>query len=285
MKKKNAYEIVIEQVLNAMNEGEILWRKPWSGADMIPKNLISNKAYSGFNFFLLQLNNFESNYFLTFNQIKNKGGKLKKGSKGLPVVFFKMIESKKDPEKKIPVLRYYRVFNLDQTEGIEVDSADIIINNDFNPIEEAENMLAKISNFHAPIENLKSNRAFYSPMSDRIQLPVREQFEKEEEYYSTLFHEIIHSTGAEYRLNRETLYKSNTFGDHAYSEEELVAEMGAAFLCALTGISNETIENSKAYIKGWLKVFKNDPKMIYRAAREAQKAVDYLLSSSHEEIQ
>jgi antirestriction protein ArdC len=279
-KKKNVYEIITEQIINSLEEGHIPWKKPWSGFEMLPKNLISNKYYSGLNFFLLQLAPFESSYYLTYNQIKNKGGQLKKGSKGLPITFFKMIERKDNIEEVVPLLRYYRVFNLDQVEGIEKPKeGEIKLNESFENIEKAKLMLKQIERNHAPIESFKSNRAFYNSLGDYIKIPTKAQYETEAEYYCTAFHEIIHSTGYQDRLNRKSLYKSQSFGDHSYSEEELVAELGAAYLCAMTGISNETLENSKAYIKGWIKVFKNDPKMIHRAAKEAQKAVDYLTGS------
>jgi len=275
--KKNVYEIITEQIINSLNEGVVPWRKPWAGFDMLPKNFVSNKHYSGLNFFLLQLAPFDSSYFLTYNQIKEKGGVLKKGSKSLPVTFFKMIDRKNDSEQKIPLLRYYRVFNLDQVEGIEKpDDEKIELNHDFKNIDLAEEMLKTIRANHAPVESLESNRAFYNLLGDYIKIPKKEQYKTEAEFYCTAFHEIIHSTGHEDRLNRKSIYSCQTFGDHAYSEEELVAELGAAYLCALTGVSNETLENSKAYINGWIKVFKNDPKMIHRAAKEAQKAVDFL---------
>lgn len=278
MNKKNVYEIINEQIIKSLEEGFIPWKKPWSGGEMIPKNLISNKAYSGVNFFLLQLAPFESSYFLTFNQIKTRGGQLKKGSKGLPVTFFKMLDDKKNPDSKIPLLRYYRVFNVDQVEGIEPPKEEkVCINEEFNNIDAAENLLKEIKENHAPVKEAYSSRAFYSCLDDSIKIPSKVQYEKEAEFYCTAFHEIIHSTGHATRLDRKTLYKCKTFGDHNYSEEELVAELGAAYLCALTGISNETLENSKNYIKGWVKVFKNDPKMIMRASAQAQKAVDFLI--------
>lgn len=280
MKKFNAYEYVNNQVIESLEKGNILWRKPWTGGEMFPKNFVSNRAYSGLNVFLLQLMPFESSYFATFNQIKEKGGKVKKGAKSIPVTFFKMMESKKEKDKKIPILRYYRVFNLDQVEGIEAPKEEkALVNEDFKNIEKAEETLSQIKEKHAPIDTLLSNRAFYSPLGDHIKIPKKEQYKEEAEFYCTAFHEVIHSTGHENRLNRSSLYKIQSFGDHSYSEEELVAELGAAYLCAICGISNETLENSKAYINGWIKTFKNDPKMIHRAAAKAQKAVDYLLET------
>lgn len=270
----NVYEVITKHVIDQLEEENIPWCKPWSGS---PKNFISGKDYRGINTFLLGCSGFSSPYFMTFNQAKAKGGNVKKGSKGFPVVFYKnwKEENAAGEDEKHWVMRYYRVFNADQIEGIEFPSLET--GKPFEPITECE----KVANGYTGPEMVTgSPQAYYSPGKDLINMPKRELFNGPEEFYSTLFHEMTHSTGHKDRLDREGIVGRHYFGDCDYSKEELIAEMGAAFLCGHTGIDNRTIENSTAYIKGWVRKFKDHPKMVLQAAAKAQKASDLILGKS-----
>lgn len=269
--KKNVYEIVTEKIIEQLEKGVVPWRKPWVNGGAV--NWKSQKAYRGINAFLL-----EPGEYATFKQIQEAGGKVKKGATSHIIVFWKLLE-KEDKEsgeiEKIPYLRYYRVFEINsQVEGLKSKRENKTFDHD--PIEKAEEIFKGYIN--APDYTFNSGRAVYYPLADRINCPPIKDFVVAEEYYSTLFHEMIHSTGHKNRLARPGVTTSNVaFGDEVYSKEELVAEMGAAMLCGVAGIDNNTIENSASYIKSWLNVLKEDHKMVVQAAQQAQKASDLIL--------
>lgn len=287
MKNSNAsttnqvYQIITDRVIELLEKNIIPWHKPFSSAGS-PKNFSSGKHYRGINALLLHCAEFETPFYLTFKQAKALGGSIKKGSKSLPVVFWKWYDH---PSKKaqngeplrLPVLRYYRVFNIEQTEGIAYEKPEIIQNPDIEPIGTCEEMINNMPQKPEIIEN-EGGRAFYQPSLDRVSLPPMNHFKTVEEYYCTLFHELVHSTGHKDRLDRKEITEVNLFGDHSYSKEELVAEMGACFLQGEAGILHNTLENSAAYIKGWLKALKSDPKFLIQASGKAQKAADFILN-------
>jgi antirestriction protein ArdC len=197
------------------------------------------------------------------------------------IVFWKVLEKPAEnpsPENEkdfIPMLRYYRVFNLDQVSGIEKPYIPNMPG--FEPIDEAEAIARK---YQQQIEVTHGgSRAYYQPAADSIRMPERESFDGAAEYYSTLFHEFTHSTGHESRLNRPGIVDTHFFGDEVYSKEELVAEMGAAMLCGIVGIENKTIKNSAAYIQAWLTKLRDDKKLVVQAAAAAQKAADFILGN------
>ena len=293
MKKKkfDVYEMVTDRILEALENGTVPWRKPWRGGTAAgsPVNLKSKKAYRGINVFVLHLQGFSSRYWATFKQAKDLGGKVRKGSKGTPVVFWKWIDKKgKDDDgneivlDRYPILRYYTVFNLDQIDGIDDPDAKAADDTPakFNPIEAAEKIVDEMPN--RPEITHNEPRAYYRPSTDTVNMPKPELFDVPAEYYSTIFHELTHSTGHESRLNRDGITKLAAFGDDNYSQEELVAEMGAAFLCGHAGIENETIDNSAAYIDGWRKKLSTDKKLVVYAAAQAQKAADYILDNNND---
>lgn len=269
------YSMITEKIQELLEKGEVPWRKTWSGGGM-PKSLKSGKEYRGINVFLLACQQYENPYWLTLKQANERGGKVKKGEKSTPIVFWNWTE-REDKEtgeiKNIPFLKYYRVFNVDQCEGIDYPKPETPIK-EFEPLTVAEKIVSDMPQ-RPPIEH-KQQRAFYRPSEDKVNMPKPETFENREHYYATLFHELTHSTGHETRLNRKGITELTGFGSANYSREELVAEFGAAFLCGMTGIENVTIENQAAYIQGWLKVLKNDKKAIVLAAANAQKAVDFI---------
>lgn len=271
------YEYVTNKIMEQLNQGIIPWQKPWkSGFAM---NYITRKPYRGINLFLLE----KPGEYLTFNQIKSLGGYIKKGAKANMVVFFKVVnkavegaETLESNSKKYFILRYYKVFHLDDVEGIESKLEKF----DNDPIEAAENVINGYKDCPVII-NDNPGKAFYRPSDDIINVPPISAYPVREEYYSTLFHECVHSTGHKSRLDRfSNENKEAAFGGEEYSKEELVAEMGAAMLCGVCRIENLTIKNSANYIGSWLKRLKEDNRFLVYAAAQAQKAVDYILGSS-----
>lgn len=267
-----------DKIIAAMESGKIPWKKPWNNAGIMPANYVSKRPYSGFNILLLSLSPFDTPYFLTYDQAINLKGNVKKGEKGTQITYWdrKVYKDKKTDEEKVSfLLKYYTVFNIEQCEGIDFDIPQIELSSN-ERIQKAESILSAMPN-PPQYEEILSGQAYYSPMQDKIVMPKIEQFESSEFYYSVRIHETVHSTGHSTRLNREGITALGKFGDTNYSFEELVAELGAAFICQLTGISNDqTFQNSAAYIQSWLRKFRNDPKMLYNAAKEAQKAVNYI---------
>jgi len=264
--------------MELLESGTVPWRKTWNAGSSMPKNIVSKKEYRGVNIFLLACSEFSSPYWMTYKQCVDKGGHIIKGSKSTPVIFWKWLEPKETDATdtgKIPMLRFYNVFNLEQTEGIEPPVTTETINT-FTPIERAEQIMAGMPLL--PEIKYGGGRASYSPVLDYVKLPVPTSFELPEEYYSTAFHELSHATGHESRVGRKGVTETSYFGSHEYSKEELVAEMSASFLSAHAGIENTTIENSAAYIAGWLKALKNDKALLIHAAAQAQKASDYILN-------
>lgn len=270
------YDIINQRITDLLEQGTVPWHKPWNAQSNMPRN-ISGREYRGINVFLLATQQYGSAYWLTFNQVQAKGGHVRKGEKSTPVIFWKWLDKKDDDSAtgKIPMLRYYNVFNLEQVEGVSAPEPEES-NNDHQPLPLPEEIFKNMP--LRPELKFGGNRAYYSPSLDYIQLPHLSTFDTPEEYYSTLFHEITHATGHQSRLGRKSILEPSYFGSHEYSKEELVAEMGAAFLCGFSGIENITIENSAAYIAGWLKALKNDKTLLVHAAAQAQKAADFILN-------
>lgn len=277
------YEIVTERIIAALDKGVIPWRMPWRrrGGSGIPKNLQSGKEYRGVNIFLLGAQGYASPYWCTYKQCAARGGQVRKGEKSTPVIFWKVGDSKKVSPKtgkpeKFFILRYYNVFNVAQCDGLDVPGVpESGTQPTFNPIEECEKIVLAYKTL--PKLDHGGDRACYSPSFDRVSMPDKETFEGPEEYYSTLFHELVHSTGHEDRLNREGIMNPIRFGSHEYSFEELVAEMGAAFLCAHAGIIDHTLDNSAAYIDNWRRKLSAEPKWLVEASGKASKAADYIM--------
>jgi antirestriction protein ArdC len=263
-----------------LEQGAVPWHKPWNARTSMPRNLITNKPYRGINVFLLLAMSYESPFWLTFRQAVSLGGSVRKGEKACPVVFWKRltIEDKESGEKEdVPLLRFYHVFNTAQCEGLgeaavtaaAPTTAEIAST---KPDEIVAGMPQR------PVIKHDMTHPFYSPFEDVVAMPARERFDTAENYYAALFHELIHSTGHESRLNRSTLTEKAGYGSDPYCKEELIAEMGAAFLCAQAEIVDRTIDNSAAYIRGWLERLGSDRSLVVQAAAQAQKAADYILN-------
>jgi antirestriction protein ArdC len=274
----DVYTIVTNQIIEQLERGSVPWRRPWQS--QAPCNLVSQKEYRGINTFLLSAAGYPSPFWLTYAQATKLGGNVRKGEHSHLVVFWNVGEEKLNPKtgklSKPFLLRYYRVFNLSQTEGIQTKLG--IENHAPVPnIEACESLVAAMP--HAPQIAL-SDKAAYSPSRDTVLMPSKSVFDSSEGYYSVLFHELTHSTGHVSRLNRDGITETAAFGSPVYSREELVAEMGSAMLCGVTGISPAVIENSAAYLRSWISVLKGDSKLLVTAASQAQKAADYIRGDS-----
>lgn len=277
----NVYEQVTARIMEILETGTVPWKKPWRASEGA-RNLISKKHYRGINQFLLNCSPYSSPYWLTYRQAADKGGQVRKGEKSTAVVFWKWLDPKAVPDEddnsvtgKVPLLRYYNVFNLNQIDGIKAPVEEQP-DNTFTPIEQAEQVISNMP--HMPRIQYGGDRACYSPTFDCIKLPNQEAFKSPEEFYSTAYHELAHSSGHSSRLSRKGILEPSYFGSHDYSQEELVAEFGASMLCGFAGIEQQTIENSAAYIQGWLKVLKGDKKLAIIAAGQAQRAADFILN-------
>jgi antirestriction protein ArdC len=284
MSSFDLYQSVTDQIIAMLETGVVPWRSPILGRSKAghPKNLNTGKQYRGVNVFLLAFTAFAkgygSSYWLTFNQAKERGGNVRKGEKSSMVVFWKKYETtdrQTGEPTTVPVLRYFNVFNAEQVEGIEIPDAVKFEPIEFKSIETAEQIAAGY--VAGPgIQHDGGQQAFYRPASDTVHLPERTRFASVEEYYSTLFHELSHSTGHSSRLDRKIDSNPKPFGSPDYGKEELVAEMSAAFLCSHAGIQPTVIENQAAYLAGWLKQLKSDKKLVVSAAGQAQRAADWI---------
>lgn len=284
-----AYDRVTDRILELLENGVCPWRRPWNRQRSLSRNFMSKRPYSGINWFLLGVMGFDSPWFMTFNQVRAKGGSVIRGSKGIPIVYWGTFEAEDRKEKtaveavgtsgesartrKIPFLKAYVVFNACQIEGVTFPELPKEVEIDFQPITAAEKIVMDWVEGPEILHGYGS--ACYVPAIDTVKLLVRTRFTSAEEYYCTLFHELGHATGSPRRLNRDM--GSTVFGSADYSREELVAEMTAAFLCAQCGIDNSVIENSAAYLQGWIKALKGDKKLVVTAASQAQKAANMIL--------
>lgn len=288
--KTNIYQIITDRISEQLEKGIIPWQKPWSGLGVEEGgaiNYVTRKPYSMLNQMLL----IKEGEYLTYKQITALGGKLKKGAKAGMVVFYQpqiitqtttdADGNEKEEQIQVPLLKYYNVFHLDDVEGIEskikVQEVPAV-----KAIESAEKIITDYvaRETHLKFQNDKpSDRAYYSHSADCVVVPMLSQYQIPEEYYSTTFHELTHSTLHETRLNRKSDCKFAAFGSAEYSREELVAEMGAAMLCAVAKLDcDKAFKNSVAYIQSWLRALKNDKKMIVWASSRAEKAAKYILN-------
>ena len=282
-KRKDVYEIVTEKIIEEMERGIVPWHKPWLSGGALPKNFVSKKAYRGINVWLLCLEGKLNPYWLTFRQCQALGGKVKKGAKGTLVIFWRWLERTEEKNGKIelqriPLLKYYHVFNCNDCVGLPKEAYPQTDQIAFEPIEKCEELIAGYKD--RPEIRHEKQQAFYSPTLDYINLPRKESFESIPAYYGAAFHELTHSTGHPKRLNRSGITDTAPFGSPLYSKEELVAEFGASFLSGLANIDLCTLKNTAAYLQGWLQALKNDKRLLIQAAAQAQKATDYILGQN-----
>ena len=295
--KFDVYQMVTDRVCEAIEQGRNPWQKTWAGANAKPQNFFSKRPYRGINYILCALGYSDLPYFATYKQIQEHGGHVKKGSKAIPLVYSKPywkdangrnfyekdLEGKPEAEvanlEKRYSTRYYKVFNLSDTEGIGYRLEEFQL--------QAHEMLSNCEAVVAGYQNKPvihtgvGKRPVYKLIPDEVNCPDIGQYVSSEAYYNDLFHELVHSTGHETRLNRKGFADPTEMDNKAYAYEELIAEIGAAFLCNHTGIDTEAVQkNSESYLVDWIQEFQNDKRMIVTAARQAQKAVDYIIVDS-----
>jgi len=278
---RDIYQVITDRFIEQLKKGTVPWQQPWISS---VQNIVSRKPYRGINAFTLGMTDRTSPFWLTFKQALDLGGHVKKGEKSLPVIYYKILEKRDGAGNiivredgrpaRIPFVRWANVFNFDQTEGIEAPR-----------IETTQSSVQPLKKAAAIVENARlcpirhaGFAAVYSPKEDEIRLPAPTTFRSMEDYYQTLFHEMTHATGHERRLNREGITQPIKFGSERYSKEELIAELGAAFLANEAGTLNQVqFDNSAAYLASWIQKFENDPKMIVSAVSQGQRSADYVL--------
>jgi antirestriction protein ArdC len=265
MNRRELYERLTSQIISDLKKGIIPWRKTWKVE--LPANYLTKKPYQGINFLNLLRCEYPTPYYLTYLQCKERGGYVKKGESGHLIIYWSIKEIEEGDEVcEVPIVRYSYVFNLAQTslykgerEEMELRSCREIVDRMPNP----------------PEIRYNTSRCYYNPAEDVVSMVPRENFINVEEYYSALYHELIHSTAHASRLNRG--FKE----DYAY--EELIAEIGSVYLSGLSGIMPRTLKNQVSYIGTWLKMIEGNPKVLLRAAAEAQKAVNYITQTKSKE--
>ena len=284
---RDVYQAITDRFIEQLKKGTVPWQQPWTSC---VQNIVSRKPYRGINAFTLGMTDRTSPFWLTYKQALDLGGHVRKGEKSLPVIYYKILE-KQDAAgnvvvredghpSRVPLVRWANVFNLDQTEGIEAPA-----------ITTTESARPPLERAAAIAENAKlcpiyhaGFAAVYSPKDDIIRLPAPTTFHSQEDYYLTLFHEMTHATGHGSRLDREGITQPAKFGSERYSKEELIAELGAAFLSNEAGILNQVqFNNSAAYLNSWIQKLENDPRMIVSAASQAQRSTDFVLGNEHKE--
>lgn len=287
-KKSDVYQSITDRIIAELEKGVRPWHKPWAAghvAGPVSRPLRSNgKAYSGINVIMLWMTAMERGYsapiWMTYRQAKELGAHVRKGEKGAPVVYASKItrteqdENGQEQEREIPFLKSYRVFNVEQIDGLPAHYTATHpprLNED-ERIAEAEAFFAATG---ADIR-YGGNSAYYVPSQDYIQMPPFESFRDATAVYGTLGHEVVHWTSPKHRLDRD--FGQKRFGDAAYSMEELVAEIGAAFVSADLGLEPQIRDDHAPYVAGWLKCLKSDRRAIFTAASHAQKAADFLHS-------
>jgi antirestriction protein ArdC len=286
--KKSIYEEITEKIIDALEAGVAPWVRPWETAQYGEyRNALTNRPYRGINVMLLNLvtmtNGFVDPRWLTFRNAEMLGGHVRIGEKGVGIVFWKFLtvtentnkdrteDSGDNNQKIIPLTRMYTVFNVEQCDGIELSPLEKPVGVESKKNEKAEKILS--------LPNLKhgGDKAYYSQTRDCIVMPCREAFENLDFYYSTAIHEVMHWTGHPSRLDRAF---GERFGDHDYAFEELVAEIGTAYIGTITGIPFENMRHPE-YVNSWLQILSKDTRAIFTAAAKAQVAADFVLDEAH----
>jgi antirestriction protein ArdC len=272
--KQSLYEEVTNSIIEQLEQGAIPWVKPWTADSSADKNIVSQKPYQGINRLILGMTGMVKRYdvpvWASFKQWQSLGANVRKGEKGTRIVFYSPVskENKQTGEtESYAVLKAYSVFNACQVEGLTI-TTEKPAEKPFTANQLAEERIVKTG---AALSH-GSDAAFYMPSQDRIQMPHKSAFNTEANYYATAFHELTHWTGHKDRLDRNL--EKGRYGNPAYAFEELVAEMGAAFLCQDYGIQGEL--RHAGYIQSWLKALRDDSKAVFKAAAYAQKAADFI---------
>jgi len=275
---KKVTDILVAKAIEQLDNGIAPWQRPWS-ADSWPHNATTEKAYHGSNVFLLNLRGYAHGAWLTFNQAKARGAMVRKGEHATPIVFWKFLDKVSvlpdgsEKHESIPMLRYFSVFNVEQL----AETGDIKTESKATDIPHVDSADAILSGYTdgPTLHHDQSARAFYSPDDDSVHMAARENHVSVSAYYSTLFHELVHSTGHASRLDR--ISKRAASGNGDYSREELVAEMGAVMLCSIAEVT-PNIDNSATYLASWARKLRDDSSLFITASGNAQKAVDRIIA-------
>lgn len=269
MNKSEIFDKITTQLKAKLEKGTLPWRRSWKLG--IPVNFITRRPYNGINFLSLSLNDYPSPYYLTFLQCKGKEGSIAKGAKGSLVIYWKireLIDNAKDEARDkirlVPFTCHSYVFNLSETSLYK--GSDFV-----NEITTCEDIMEGMT--LKPVVRHNISKCYYAPEEDYISLPKIEDFDSPEEYYSSFFHELIHWTGHPGRLNRF----QNIDESDSYSFEELVAEIGSAYLCGLACVSPKILDNQAGYINSWLHKLNDDKNFFIKASMKSQEAVNYIL--------
>lgn len=278
--KTTLANIMIERIEARRAAGDTVapWRRTWDSAAGMHRNLITGKPYRGSNVFMCMLSGFASPLWVTANQVKKLGGNIRKGESYTPILFWKFPTKEEKAKGKHPFCRFYKVWNSEQVDGIAeaVEKASKGETRTVDPVAEAETIVSGYPG--SPELTFGGGVACYVPSTDTVECPTRDSFESAEAYYRTLFHELVHSTGHRNRLARPGVVNPVRFASHDYSEEELVAEMGASMLAGIAGIATDELdENAAAYLDHWLGVLKANPEILVTAGGSAQKAADHIM--------
>ena len=276
--QNSVYQEVTDQIIAEIEKGAMPWVKPWSATSSAERNIVSKQEYNGINRLILGMTtmfrSYTTPYYGSFKQWQDLGATVKKGEKGTKIVFYKPVvknevnQATGDSEQSIyACLKTYFVFNADQVEGYDIVKPTEISPRVYNPAPALDDRIIKTG------ANIKHGgaSAFFSPTGDFIGMPNRDTFQDDASYYATILHELTHWSGAKNRLDRDL---SGKFGNSKYAFEELVAELGAAFLCQDYQIQGEL--RHAGYIQNWLTCLKENNQAIFKAAALAQKAATYI---------
>ena len=270
------YEIIANQVIDKLETGVVPWQADWHSRR--PQNLVSGHKYRGINVILTSMQGYNSPYWLTFRQASQLSGTVRAKERATKICFWKFLERELDDKiETIPLLRYYSVFNLEQCElpAEAIDKyVELVEKIDFDPVSQAEKILENMPN--RPDFDHAGDQPKYSPVLDKVTVPEPETFYSVPAYYSSTFHEFIHSTGHTKRLNRFDANGQDYDQPGGYGKEELIAEIGSAILCRESGLET-TFDQSASYISGWLKKLNDDKRLIISAGSKADKAVSHIL--------
>jgi antirestriction protein ArdC len=289
--RNDPYQLVTETIIAHLERGVVPWRCPWNRSTGRPRNFHTGREYQGVNVLLLGLLHLPSPWWMTFRQAQERGGSVRKGERGALVMKWgrhqKAVKNGDGTEEKKTTfyLKSYRVFNATQIDGIEFPSAERGPQLDPSQrIARAEEIAAQMPQ-PPTIQEGKTTQASYRRSTDSVEMPAFARFETPEAFHLTLFHELIHATGHESRLAPKGVMENDGFGGKAYSQEELVAEMGSAFLGMEAGIVRDQHEQSAAYLKAWLDVLREEEhrRWIVQAANQAGRAADFILGKTSSE--
>jgi antirestriction protein ArdC len=296
--KPDLYQVITDKVIALLEAGTVPWQRPWNQYGLA-RNYATGHVYTGINAFLLNFfPAFDVPFYMTYKQAQALGGQVRKGAKAETVYFFKTLYKDADGKnlkptqaaqlqasdktvKAIPMPRTFHLFNIADIDGIEFDIPEVG-NNPSAPIAACDDFVNRLQAV-PEIHHKDLNRAFYAPKADEINMPPLPRFNSPETYYKTLFHEVTHSTGHTSRLSRPGItlpMEQRVPGSESHAHEELIAELGAVYLCHHAGISRQPLqENAAAYIDSYLGLLKNDKRFLFQASSQAQKAVNFLLEA------